>query len=213
MFKRRDRLPFWRALRHLLWPKGGWLRAYNYVKHRLRRLPDTPEKICRGIAVGVFLSFTPFFGFHIVFAWLAARIIRGNSGAAVLGTFFGNPATFGFIALSSLTAGHFLLGSRPDHAAKLSVMEKFNAAWHDLWHNFWAIFSPERTDWRGLEVFFHDVFMPYAVGGVVVGTIAGFITYFLTLPVISAYQASRRKRLRNRMAQLSRAAQNPPDDQ
>ncbi|OUD09455.1 hypothetical protein BVC71_06280 [Marivivens niveibacter] len=196
----------------MLWPRGGWLRAYNYVKHRLRRLPDTPEKICRGIAVGVFLSFTPFFGFHIIFAWLAARAIRGNSGAAVLGTFSGNPATFGFIAFASLTTGHFMLGSRPDHDPNLSVMEKFSAAWQDLSHNFFAIFTPAKTDWRGLELFFHDVFVPYAIGGVLIGTIAAVITYYITLPVISAYQASRRKRLRNRMAQLSRSAEKHADD-
>jgi hypothetical protein len=31
----------------------------SYVMHRLRRLPDPPHKIARGIAAGVFVSFTP----------------------------------------------------------------------------------------------------------------------------------------------------------
>ena len=34
-----------RAIAEFLWPRGGWARAYYYVKHRLKRLPDTPERI------------------------------------------------------------------------------------------------------------------------------------------------------------------------
>ena len=60
VFKRRDRRAVINIMRDLLWPKGGWSRAFQYVKHRVRRLPDTPERIARGIWVGVFTTFTPF---------------------------------------------------------------------------------------------------------------------------------------------------------
>ncbi|MGB0440846.1 MAG: DUF2062 domain-containing protein, partial [Paracoccaceae bacterium] len=42
VFKRRDRRPIWQIVLDFLWPRGGWVRAFEYVKHRVRRLPDTP---------------------------------------------------------------------------------------------------------------------------------------------------------------------------
>ena len=204
MFKRRDRKPLWQSLWHLIWPKGGWVRAFEYVKHRLRRLPDTPEKIARGISAGVFTSFTPFFGMHFIMAWLFARTLRGNVPAALLGTFFGNPLTYVPIAVSSLTMGHFLLGTRPDRTVHVSLMGKFSGAWSDLWHNFLAIFTDAKTDWHALSIFFEDVFLPFAVGSIIPGLTAAVVMYYVTLPVIKVYQNSRRKRLKSRLKQLNK---------
>ena len=112
VFKRRDRRAVINIMRDLLWPKGGWSRAFQYVKHRVRRLPDTPERIARGIWVGVFTTFTPFYGLHFVAAILLARVFNGNALAALLATFFGNPLTYIPIGLVSLQTGHFILGHR-----------------------------------------------------------------------------------------------------
>ncbi|MGB0798882.1 MAG: DUF2062 domain-containing protein, partial [Planktomarina sp.] len=94
VFRRRDRRGVIRAIWEVIYPKGGWTRAYTYVKHRLHRLPGTPEQIARGIAVGVFTSFTPFYGLHFLVAAGLALMLRGSVLAALLGTFFGNPLTY-----------------------------------------------------------------------------------------------------------------------
>jgi uncharacterized protein (DUF2062 family) len=204
VFKRRDRKPLWQSLWHLVWPKGGWVRAFEYVKHRLRRLPDTPEKIARGISAGVFTSFTPFFGMHFIMAWLFARTLRGNVPAALLGTFFGNPLTYVPIAVSSLTMGHFLLGTRPDRTVHVTLMGKFSGAGSDLWHNFLAMFTDAKADWHALSIFFEDVFLPFAVGSIIPGLLTAVVMYYVTLPVIRVYQNSRRKRLKSRLKQLNK---------
>ena len=58
-----------------VWPRGGWGRAFHYVKHRMRRLPDTPEKIARGIFAGIVTAFTPLFGLHFLVAAIIAFIV------------------------------------------------------------------------------------------------------------------------------------------
>ncbi|MEO0946532.1 MAG: DUF2062 domain-containing protein, partial [Pseudomonadota bacterium] len=78
VFKRRNPKPFLRAVWEFFWPRGGWARAFHYVKHRVRRLPDRPERIARGIWAGVFTTFTPFYGMHFVTAALVAYLMRGN---------------------------------------------------------------------------------------------------------------------------------------
>lgn len=92
----------------------GWTRAFHYVKHRVRRLPDTPERIARGIWAGVFTTFTPFYGLHFVVAALVGKAMRGNLLAALMATFFGNPLTYVPIGIASLKTGHWLLGTRMD---------------------------------------------------------------------------------------------------
>ena len=183
-----------------LWPRGGWARAFEYVKHRVRRLPDTPEKISRGIWAGVFICFTPLFGMHFIFGALIARLMRGNILAALMATFFGNPLTFPPIGFLSINLGSWMLGIPGGRVSGLG--EKFADAGYDLGHNIKAIFTPETVDWHGMRVFYDDVFFPYLIGGIVPGAITATFFYFLSVPVIRAYQNRRRKVLRAKLGQL-----------
>ncbi|MGB3313905.1 MAG: DUF2062 domain-containing protein [Albidovulum sp.] len=184
------------------WPRGGWTRAFHYVKHRVRRLPDRPDRIARGVGAGVFVSFTPLFGFHFISAALTAKAVRGNILAAILGTFFGNPITFPIIAVSSMKLGHLLLGTQFDESQHATIFGKFVGAGNDLKHNFFAIFTEATSRWGNLYNFFNEVFLPYLVGGLVPGIMVGILSYYLSEPVIAAYQKHRRKRLKARFEKL-----------
>lgn len=200
VFKRRDRRPVWQVVASVFYPRGGWSRAAQYVKHRIRRLPDTPEKISRGIAAGVFTTFTPFFGLHFLIAAIIALVMRGNILAALLATFVGNPLTFPVIGYVSLNIGTWMLGM--PRAVVYNLGQKFVSAGHDLWHNVKAIFGPGSAEWAGLKIFFDDVFLPYTIGGLIPGLISASCAYYLALPLISAHQKRRKKILRAKLAQL-----------
>ena len=208
VFKRRDKRNWLRATWEAIYPKGGWTRAFHYVKHRVRRLPDSPERIARGIFVGVFTSFTPFFGLHFVVAALLARIINGNIFASILATFFGNPLTFVPIAYASLKTGYWLTGMNVDaDRVRHGLGEMFLSASHDLWFNFMALFSNKTPEWTGLAEFYNDVFYPYMIGSLIPGIIAGLICFYLSVPVIRAYQKRRNKGvLKARLARLKERA-------
>ena len=206
VFKRRDRRPVWRAVQEFLWPRGGWARAFQYVKHRVRRLPDSPERIARGIWAGVFTTFTPFYGLHFVVAGFIAFVMRGNLLAALMATFFGNPLTYVPIGVVSLQTGHWLLGMRLDESDKASFGGAFVDAWRDLTSNFFAMFDEEKADWTGLLQFYDDVFFPYLVGGIVPGILAATICYYLSTPVIRAYQKRRRGAIKAKFEALKAKA-------
>lgn len=207
VFKRRDKRSFFRMLGELVYPRGGWTRAFYYVRHRLHRLPGSPETIARGIWVGVFTSFTPFYGIHFVIAALLARLASGNILAALLATFFGNPLTYLPIGVISLKTGHFLLGTEFEAGEKQTLAGKFANAGADLWHNFWSIFNHGQADWHGLKIFFDEVFYPYMVGGVIPGMVAGTICYYLTVPVIRAYQKRRSSKILAKIAKARALAE------
>ncbi|MEM8537097.1 MAG: DUF2062 domain-containing protein [Pseudomonadota bacterium] len=203
VFKRRDRRAIWQVVVDFFYPRGGWARAFEYVKHRVRRLPDTPSKISRGIWAGVFVCFTPMFGLHFVIAAVLAKLLRGNILAALMATFFGNPLTFPAIGYASITLGAWMLGMPAGRIDQLG--KKFADAGYDLWANFLAIFTPARVDWRGLQLFYDDVFFPYLVGGLIPGLITATLAYYLAVPVIGAYQKRRKKVLRAKLEQLGKS--------
>ncbi|WP_417258237.1 DUF2062 domain-containing protein [Celeribacter sp.] len=207
VFKRRNKLPPLTWLARSLWPKGGWHRAALYLQHRLHRLPDTPQTISRGVFAGIFSVFTPFFGLHFFVAYALVKLVRGNVIAALLATFVGNPLTYVPIGIVSLKMGHFILGTEFDHVHERSFLGKFVDAADDFWRNFLAIFSDADANWDALGRFFHEVFLPYLVGGIVPGLVAGLVGYYVTLPMIVAYQARRRKKFKAKLEKLRIKAQ------
>lgn len=210
MFKRRTPRSWAAAFREFLWPRSGWARAASYVGKRVRRIPDTPEKIARGVFAGVFTAFTPFYGFHFITSVIVAVIVRGNIIAALLATFFGNPLTYFPIGVVSLQTGYFLLGGRePPSSGEVEsgLFASFAGAGADLWANFMAVFTPDRADWTRLAHFWDTVFLPYLVGGIGPGLLAGSICYWLSVPLIAAYQKRRKGRFaRLRAKALAKAA-------
>lgn len=196
MFKRNPR-SYLRIVAEFFYPRGGWYRAAQYVIHRLRRLPDPAHRISRGIAVGVFASFTPFYGLHFLTAAILAWLFRGNVLAALLATFVGNPITFPLIAELSVNLGHALLGQ--DVVMHLpEILSSFAAATNDLWMNFRSLFTDDVPNWSQIRRFYDAVFLPYLVGGLIPGTAAGTVAYILANPLIHAYQRRRINKLKAR---------------
>ena len=201
VFKRRDKRAWWKVIAESLYPKGGWARAFHYIRHRLHRLPDPPHKIARGVWAGVFTTFTPFYGMHFIVAALVSRVMQGNLIAALLATFFGNPLTYIPIGVASLTTGHWLLGTEFE-VAEQKLGGKFAEAGGDLWHNFMSMFTEETADWHGLSVFYDEVFFPYLIGGIIPGIITASICYYIAVPLIRAYQNRRKGRIKEKLAAL-----------
>ncbi|WP_209598779.1 DUF2062 domain-containing protein [Ruegeria sp. HKCCSP351] len=206
VFKRRDRRSPVQVASELVYPRGGWTRAFHYVKHRVRRLPDSPDRIARGIGAGVFASFTPFYGLHFLVAAIGARLIKGNILAALSGTFFGNPLTYVPIGVICLQTGHFLLGTEYEEGDTQGLMGKFADAIGDLKNNLLALFTDRVADWHGLGQFYDDVFYPYMIGGIIPGIVAGIICYYLSLPLILTYQLRRRAKIKAKFEEIKRLA-------
>ncbi len=217
VFKRKNKLGWWEALRQIFYPRGGWSRAISYLGHRLSRIKDSPHKISRGIAAGVFVSFTPFFGFHFFLAALIAFVIRGNVLSAILATFFGNPLTFPFISGGSLWLGTFLLGRDFSEGQFRSSRNSFNEVMHELYENIKSIFNSTTAQWSETSEFFIilwsnisefiNIFLfPYFVGGLIPGIVIGVLFYFGSVPIISIYQNRRKGKIKQNWEKLKKRA-------
>ena len=196
MFKRRNPRTWLHSARQMIYPDGGFRRAMQYFVHRMRRLPDTPHKVARGVFAGVFINFPPLFGVQMIAAAMMAWVMRGNILAAVLCTFASNPLTSPFIAVACLELGHWMLGITAPLTPRM-IGDAFGRAGYDLWSNFLAIFGDAPTHWEGLANFWATIYFPYLVGSILPGLAFALGSYYLTIPLVNAYQNLRANKLRD----------------
>lgn len=195
LFKRRDKQHWVETLRSYVLPRAGWKRTLIYFGHRVRRIPDSPTRIARGISFGVFTSFSPFFGFHILLALLLCKLFRGNMFAAAAGTAIGNPFTFPIIIASALKLGTFLLGTDPATTNLHHIGQDFQRVFHALWRSLKALFGVGHSQMADVWPFIVDVMLPYILGGALIGLVFAVGSFYITRPLIIAYQNIRRKKL------------------
>lgn len=222
VFKRRDRLGWWAWLREQVYPRGGFKRATRYVVHRMRRLPDQPHRVARGVFAGSFIGFLPLPGLQFVAAWGAARLIRGNVLAALLGTFNTNPITTPFFAVLAMSLGHWILGIEAPLNAEY-IGKAFANAGSDLWFNILSIFGPDKAKWDGLIQFWNEIYLPYFIGALGPAVVISAVAYYLTIPLVTAYQKARaatahergerRRRMRAKLAEAAGKLKRRNDEQ
>jgi uncharacterized protein len=190
VFKRREPLGWGAWLREQIYPRGGFKRAIRYVIYRMRRLPDQPHRVARGVFAGSLIGFLPLPGLQFLAAWGAARLARGNVLAALLATFNTNPVTTPFFAVLAMTLGHLILGVEAPLTAEY-IGRAFAHAGRDLWFNFTALFGPEKARWGGLVQFWREIYLPYFIGALGPGILISAAAYYVTIPLVEAYQKAR----------------------
>lgn len=126
-------------------------------------LDSHPGHISLGFAVGVFISFTPFFGIHTPLAIAVAFLFRLNKVACITGAWVNTPLTVVPILVAGYKLGSFLSG-KPAHdltfkSLKWSALEPhaaslllgcsligFLAAVASYFVCYWLIVSLRRKD-------------------------------------------------------------------
>lgn len=204
VFKRRDRRTFLVRAREFFYPQRGWRRAFEYLGLRLRRLPDTPHRIALGVSCGAFVSFTPLFGIHVLLAVALAWALRANVLSSLIGTLVGNPLTLPFIASLSMALGNRILGTGATGRDFKRVLDAFRQAGEGLWQAILSPFGHGAPDWSRMSAFFTDILLPYLVGGLLPGLVAAIASYYVTRPLVAAYQSARRARLAAHSRQQSK---------
>jgi uncharacterized protein (DUF2062 family) len=75
----------------------------------LLHLDDAPWRIALALAIGVFISCTPTFGFQTLLALLVATVVRLNRAAMVTGVWINLPWVTPFVYAGALKLGSVIL--------------------------------------------------------------------------------------------------------
>lgn len=140
------------------------------------QLEDPPRRVALALAVGVFISCTPFWGLQTVLSLVVATVFRLNRAATVTGTWINLPWFAPFVYGAALTAGTLLVPD-PDGA---------RSAWlrHLLDH-------PQSLAWRDAAALLQEVSLALLVGTTLVGAVAAAATYVVAWRVISVRRRAR----------------------
>ena len=192
MFKRRERRSIFRFFYEVIFSFKGISRAIEYIAIRLKRIPDTPHKISLGMSCGIFASFTPLFGLHFLIAGLLSYLLRANVLASLIGTFVGNPITFPIITVFNLKLGEWILGSSEYSSGDGGkIFEGFLDFIFLIYKSFFTEGSIGENNVPRMNEFLNGVFIPYSLGGLILGIFIAVISYFLLRPLVATYQKKR----------------------
>ena len=192
MFKRRERRSIFRFFYEVVFSLKGITRAIEYVGIRLKRIPDTPHKISLGMSCGIFASFTPLFGLHFLIAGLLSYVLRANVLASLIGTFIGNPITFPIITVFNLKLGEWILGSNEYSSGDGGkIFEGFLDFIFLIYKSLFTEGLIGENSVPRMNEFLYGVFIPYSIGGLILGISIAIISYFLLRPLVSTYQKKR----------------------
>lgn len=148
-------------------------RAFAARLGAVLRLDDPPWRVALALAVGVFISCTPFWGLHTLLSLAVATIFRLNKAVTVTGAWLNLPWFAPLVYGFALRIGAFVLpelrGADISEIAELLRMSS-------------VLSAADLIDLLG------SVSLALLIGSVAVGTVAGVVTY------IAAYVLLRRRR-------------------
>lgn len=141
---------------------------------------DPPHRLALGIAVGMFVTMLPLIGFQMMISVFLAWMLRANKLVGIPLVWISNPATAIPIYYPCYRLGCVLLGGKVDEAKWIEWRE-LQADPTTTWGitiKFW---------WEGLM----DIIPPLCLGCVVVASVLGVVTYYVSLLAIRSYRLRR----------------------
>ena len=148
------------------------------LRERVRavlRLDDPPWRIAAALAVGVFVSCTPFYGFQTLLSLLIAVVLRLNKPAVVVGTWLNLPWFAPLVYGAALWVGGRLVPDARGMASEVTGLLTASGSF----------------SWLRVVTVLENLSVPLLVGTTVVGGVAGLATYVVALGVL------RRRRTRS----------------
>jgi len=147
----------------------------RFIRHLLT-LDDTPERIAKAFALGVFLAFSPLIGLHVFLGLILPFFFDLNRFAFLLGVFINNPWTLIPIYVAGTYLGGLLIGFPT--APPLPGFE-----WDALWSGHF---------WRQLVGHWH-ILKPMLVGSFILSIFLSAFSYISALYLIRQRRARQEK--------------------
>ena len=151
----------------------AWKRLVDFFVERVLHVHDTPHRIALGVAIGIFVAWTPTVGFQMVLTVALAWLLGANKLVGVPFVWISSPLTFVPIYLPNYYVGRWILSSDvppPD----FSKMADVTGGWLEWATTWWSV------TWQAI--------LPLWVGSLVVAAALAIPTYFATYYAVILYR-------------------------
>ena len=153
-----------------------WLRGPVEALRNALHFDDPPWRLALSLAVGVFISFTPFWGLQTLLSIAAALAFRLNRAATVAGTWINLPWFAPLVYAGALKVGTLVVPD-PDGT---------RGAWLAA-----LLEEPGSLSWRDLPALIDRVSVPLLVGTTILGGAAALVTYVVAIALIVRHRRRR----------------------
>jgi len=154
--------------------------------YRVLSLDDTPHRIALGVAIGMFVTWTPTIPLQMILTVTLSALLGANKFVGVPFVWISNPLTLVPIYGPNFLLGSRLLGGRYTWSAFMDALARasgfstegswlavFMAKLHAYWSAFWPIL------------------LPLWLGSLIVGLAVGVLSYGLTYYGVTAFRRHR----------------------
>jgi hypothetical protein len=152
-------------------------RSFTRLSARFRELlhlDDPPSRLAGALAVGVFISCTPFWGLQTVLSVVVASVFRLNRAATITGTWLNLPWFAPFVYGAAIKIGWLVVpGLREADAASFDVLLR----------------DPSALSWSTVWSWVRGSSLPLLVGSTIVGSLAAAVTYAVAFAALARRRA------------------------
>lgn len=152
----------------------------NLIK-KLLHIEDTPERTALAYAIGIFLGFSPFLGFHTLAGLAVAFLFRLNRVAILLGVWSNTPWWIAPYYVVATWVGMWVTGFRIDWP-KLKEIFQWGMDQGFLASDFWSRIASHS-----------GLLLSFGIGSLVLATLLGLIAYPLSLKWIKFYRSRKKQ--------------------
>jgi len=146
----------------------------RFLIYRVFSLDDTPHRLALGVAIGIFVAWTPTIGIQMVLTVGLCWLFGANKLVGVPMAWLSNPATIIPVYGPNYLIGCWILGRKPD-------------GWHNVVEaiHFQGDFYDRILEWFYVT---RSIFWELWIGSLVVGLILGVMSYFTIYRMIVVYR-------------------------
>lgn len=168
--------------------------ALRFIKFRILHIDDSPHRIAKGLAIGVFIAFLPLMGIQMAIAFVAAAAMKANKAMAMLGVWLSNPFTAIPVYYPCYRLGRWIIKIVAERNVDVDIqqLEKLLAdtlSFHRLLIDF-----DNPVFWKELSACLLKIGLELTIGGVIIGYLVARITYILTKKIVIFHRQRRQNR-------------------
>ncbi len=149
----------------------------RFLIYRVLHVDDTPHRIALGLAIGIFITWTPTIPCQMVLVVALSALLGANKLVGVPFVWISNPVTMWFMFGFDYWIGCRILGTHAKGVRAFVEAINLTGAWHERLVSMWEVFGQ----------FFWEI----AIGSILVGLVSGVITYFVTYRAVVGYRKFR----------------------
>jgi len=152
-------------------------RLKRFLIYRVMHVDDTPHRIALGLAIGIFVTWTPTIGFQMALTVALAWLLGANKLVGVPFVWISNPLTALPLYGSNFLVGTWVLPGQYSWSAFRTAVIKavaYRGSWLEGIGAWWAATV--------------DFFLPLWLGSILVGVVLGAITYVFVYRAVVIYR-------------------------